>query len=454
MSIDATSTTTCDVLGIGFGPSNLAVAIALREIGSRLTTRFVEAAPQSGWHPDMLLDGSDIQNNPLRDLVTPRNPRSHFSFLNYLKCDNRLFEYLNLGLTYPLRKDYARYIRWAAGFFAEDVTYAQPARRVSYDERSRRWNVETPTGTIQARALLVGTGRSRNIPPQFREALGPRVFHLSDYLSRIASLRHKLESVAVLGASQSAVEIHLDLMSRFPELRIHAVHRGFAMRQKDTSPFSDHVYFPEFVDTYHRSDKATRLDLQQQLRATNYSAADLDVLHALYVRLYEERLDGRTRFSLHNNAVVETVSSGEDGVDLLIADKLSGSREKLRVDAVILATGFTDIGVGEGKEPSPPLLSDVLDVLDVEDDGSLRVRRDYTVQRPGIGPCYLNGLCESSHGLGDAGSFSLLAIRAAHIVESLETGLAVGNRDTKAITEHLTGSGSAMPERLLEPALG
>jgi L-ornithine N5-monooxygenase len=128
--LDATSMISCDVLGIGFGPSNLAVAIALHEGGSKLKAQFVEAAPQSGWHPNMLLDGSDIQNNPLRDLVTPRNPRSYFSFLNYLKCQDRLFDYLNLGLTYPLRKDYAKYIRWAASFFEQHVAYAQPALHV------------------------------------------------------------------------------------------------------------------------------------------------------------------------------------------------------------------------------------------------------------------------------------------------------------------------------------
>ncbi|WP_414148121.1 hypothetical protein ACMGGR_02890 [Erwinia sp. BNK-24-b] len=32
---------------------------------------------------------------------------------------------------------------------------------------------------------------------------------------------------------------------------------------------------------------------------------------------------------------------------------------------------------------------------------------------------YLNGLCESSHGLGDAGSFSLLSIRSAVIADAI-----------------------------------
>jgi L-ornithine N5-monooxygenase len=35
----------------------------------------------------------------------------------------------------------------------------------------------------------------------------------------------------------------------------------------------------------------------------------------------------------------------------------------------------------------------------------------------------LNGLCESSHGMGDAGSFSLLALRSKTIAQSLDSTL-------------------------------
>ncbi len=423
-----------DVLGIGFGPSNLALAIALRESGSNLSFYFTEAAPRGCWHPGMLLDGSDIQHNPLRDLVTPRNPQSYFSFVNYLKSQNKIFEYLNLGLSYPFRKEYARYISWATGFFNEDVGFARPVTSVRYDDRAHQWQVDTPSGPISARSLVVGTGRSRNIPEPFKGAVGPRVFHLCDYLHSVENLRDELQSIAVVGASQSAVEINLDLLNRFPSIRIHAIHRSFAMGQKDTSPFSDHIYFPEFTDFYYNASKSTQEDLRRQLRRTNYGAADLDVLRSLYVRLYEERLDGRERFLIHNNTAIIAAKAGQRGVDLTLTNRINGAEVDLCVDAVVLATGFKDIGVGEGYEPSPPLLADVLGFLNRDDSGCLKVRRDYTVHRDVVAPCYLNGLCESSHGFGDAGSFSLLALRAAHIVESLEARLNLESpRNQKAL---------------------
>lgn len=410
-----------DILGIGFGPSNIALAIALEETGSKLKAHFIDAAPSANWHPGMLLDGSDIQNNPLRDLVTPRNPRSQYTFVNYLKEEGRLFDFLNLGLLYPLRKDYAGYVRWVAKHFDHQVSYATPAREVRYDAKSKLWVVETSEGAMTAKALLVGTGRSHNIPEIFVPHLGARVFHLCHYLNRMEELAPSLNAIAVIGASQSAVEIHNDLLARFPKLEIHAVHRGYSMRQKDTSPFSDHVYFPEFVEYFFKIDAEARADLQRQLRPTNYNSADLDVLHKLYVTLYEERLDGRNRFHLHNNIAIEHVAATPSDVTLTLRERFLGETRDVKVDAVVLATGFKDIGSGEGKELYPRLLESVAGQLERDAQGALLVQRDYSVRSESGLPLYLNGLCESSHGLGDAGSFSLLSLRSVEILDSINS---------------------------------
>jgi L-ornithine N5-oxygenase len=420
----ARKTKTVDVLGIGFGPSNIALAIALEERSSPLDVHFIEAASGPCWQPQMLISGSDIQNNPLRDLVTPRNPCSPYSFTNYLKCEGRLFDYLNLGLAYPFRKDYARYVTWVAQHFAYQVSYDSPAQDIRFDAQSGFWRIQTGGVDYAARSLVLGIGRSRNIPQVFAAVTGPRVFHLNDYLSHIADLAPRLNSIAVVGASQSAVEINNDLMARFPELEIHAVHRGFAMRQKDTSPFSDHVYFPDFVDYFFSVDDAARADLQRQLRQTNYSAADLDVLHRLYTTIYEERLDGVERFHIHNNARIDACRLTENGVEMDVSERFLNRNTKLKVDAVVLATGFLDLGNGEAAEAFPPLLAGVADSLACRADGGLAVARDYRVATSHGLPLYLNGLCESSHGLGDAGSFSLVAVRALDILTSLEAALA------------------------------
>ena len=129
-----------DVVCVGFGPANIALAIALDEIWPQATAKFLEKAQGPGWQPDMLLSGSDIQNNPVRDLVTPRNPRSRYTFINYLHENGRLFRHLNLPGHFPLRKEYARYITWVAENVPADVEYSQEVTtiKVASNAASRR----------------------------------------------------------------------------------------------------------------------------------------------------------------------------------------------------------------------------------------------------------------------------------------------------------------------------
>lgn len=51
-----------DLIGIGFGPSNIALAIALRErAGPPLRALFLERQAEFAWHPHMMLDGTHMQ---------------------------------------------------------------------------------------------------------------------------------------------------------------------------------------------------------------------------------------------------------------------------------------------------------------------------------------------------------------------------------------------------------
>lgn len=412
-----------DLVGVGFGPSNIALAVALEELGAVQKVHFFEGAHSSRWQPNMLLAGSDIQNNPLRDLITPTNPRSHYTFTNYLKEHDRLFDYLNLGIHYPLRAEYSQYIEWVAGHFDRIVSYDTAVKAIRLRETNStaaQWLIETSDGPCTASTVVVGTGRAANIPEQFTEHLGERIFHLTEYSARLEVLASQgLRSVAVLGASQSAVEILLDLMGRFPELHIHSIHRGFSMRQKDTSPFSDHVYFPDFIDYYYHLPEESKASLRNQLRQTNYSSADIDVIHQLYLRVHEEKIRGRRRFFRHNNTFVRTVSAKETSVHLEVEECHLGNKHGIDVDAVVLATGFKDIGSTTNCDPYPRLLAEIVNHLGTDNKGAVVVRRDYSIACPDDLSLYLNGLCENSHGMGDAGSFSLLSIRAAAIARSV-----------------------------------
>lgn len=424
-----------DVAGIGFGPANIALAVCLEEMNSPLDVCFFDTQNNPSWQHQMLLDGSDIQNNPLRDFVTPRNPRSHYSFVNYLKLKGRLFEYLNLPSHYPLRREFASYIQWVSEHFTDLVRVGVRVEGLEWTEQSGEqvWRLRGSDGSEAfARSVVLGTGRSANIPAVFRPVLGDRVFHLSHYLERLAALPPGIHRIGVVGASQSAVEILLDLMGRFPKHEIHSIQRSFGFRQKDLSPFSDRVYFPEFVDYFYGLPSEGKRNINRQLRGTNYSSADADVIQALYMKLYEEKLNGKERFFFDNNTEVTSVNTTNESVHLGLKEVNTGNLSSVDLDAVVLATGFLDLSGGPVGEKYPPLLAPFANEMQMDhSSGVLHVTRDYKVnfnsqRAPAL---FLNGLCEGSHGLGDAGSFSLLSIRSEVIANALVAVLV--QRDVK-----------------------
>src|SRR3954453_18428384 len=100
-----------DLLCVGFGPASLAIGIALNDamdpgLGASQTNfkpkvTFLEKQNQFAWHSGMLVPGSRMQISFVKDLATMRDPRSSFTFLNYLHHKNRLIHFTNLGTFLP-----------------------------------------------------------------------------------------------------------------------------------------------------------------------------------------------------------------------------------------------------------------------------------------------------------------------------------------------------------------
>lgn len=419
-----------DVIGVGFGPANLALAIALKESISSLDVLFLETQDQSHWHPHAMFHGSDIQNHPLRDLVTPRNPRSQYTFINFLKEHGRLFEFLNLGITFPLRTEYAQYLLWVADHFAgavrynERVTSIQPVFASGGNHQG--YHVVTNRGQYFGRGVVLAPGRSPFMPEVLAAMNDARVVHFTrilQVLERLDEAGAPPARVAVVGGSQSAVEVTLELRTRYPRAQIYNVLRTFGFRQKDLSPFTGEVYFPEYCDLYFDTDGPRKQELDEDLRFTNYSSADHDVLDALYLQLYEDKILERNKGAIYNLCDIESADAVPSGIALRLKDRFRSRTSCLEVDLVVAATGFRDLGRRGNQERLPELLRGMESHLQLDHHGCIVVERNYDVRtRDTLSrscPLVLNGLCETSHGMGDAGSFSLLALRSERILSVL-----------------------------------
>ena len=160
-----------DVIGVGFGPSNLALAIAMAESGDEVTGLFLERQPHFGWHRGMLIEDATMQVSFLKDLVTMRNPTSEFSFLSYLHSADRLADFINQKSLFPLRVEFHDYLEWAAGKLDHSVRYGHEVLAVEpvtedgvvtcFDVTARHG---ADTTTLRARNLVFGTGLEPHLP--------------------------------------------------------------------------------------------------------------------------------------------------------------------------------------------------------------------------------------------------------------------------------------------------
>lgn len=235
-----------DLICVGFGPASLSIAVALHDQGVQARVLFIERQQQFAWHEGMLLPGTHMQISYLKDMATFRDPRSNFTFLNYLHANNRLVAFTNQSTFYPLREEFNDYLCWCAAHFddyvhySEEVTAISPASEAtpvkSWKVQSRKVGSQTPI-EYTARHVVVAVGGKANIPAEFLNK--KRVIHSSRYMCEINNLLPNKDApynVAVLGGGQSAVEIFQDLGGRFPQAKTSLILRQPALKPSDDSP--------------------------------------------------------------------------------------------------------------------------------------------------------------------------------------------------------------------------
>ncbi|VEG55909.1 L-ornithine 5-/L-lysine 6-monooxygenase [Mycolicibacterium aurum] len=404
-----------DLVGVGFGPSNLALAIAIREhndgAARGLTAEFVELKSEFGWHTGMLLPGTTMQISFLKDLVTQRNPRSEFTFLNYLTERERLTEFINYKTFFPTRLEFHDYLAWAADKVDASVRYG--SRVTSIRDVDGVFEVEftgTHSGVLRAHNVVIAGGLAPQLPPGVTRS--SRQIHNHTFLhdlERLPTRRHN--RFAVVGAGQSAAEVCAYLHD-LPDVEVHGVFAKYGYSPADDSPFANRVFDPDAVDDFYSAAPGVRRQLINYHRSTNYSAVDLPLIEDLYAREYAERVADRRRLFMRGASSISATEEHDDGVRVDILHHPTGEVDRIECDAVIYATGFAPASLrGILGELYPDL---------VQDDGRPVVSRDYrlSTKTPTAGSLYIQGNTEHSHGLTSS-LLSNIAVRSGEILESI-----------------------------------
>ncbi|KAK2762741.1 hypothetical protein FQN54_000915 [Arachnomyces sp. PD_36] len=440
-----------DLVCVGFGPASLAIAVALHDnLGSDVARAnpqwqpkvcFLERQQRFAWHSGMLLPGSKMQISFVKDLATLRNPRSEFTFLNYLHHHGRLADFTNLGTFLPYRSEFEDYMRWCANRFADVVGYGQevvdiiPEKSTSGSQTVDSFSVlsrDIKTGGItvrKARNVVIAVGGKPKIPAAFPQ--DPRIMHSSTYCTSIPTIlkdKSKDYHIAVVGSGQSAAEIFHDLHKRYPNSKTTLIMRDTALRPSDDSPFVNEVFNPERVDPFYAKSAEKRSRELAADRPTNYGVVRLELIEQIYDNQYLQRIENpkesEWQHRILSSSQVANVEQDSPKGRLRLHTEPSNSNGSVKgdsnnstldVDAVMVATGYI-------RNAHETMLQGA-EYLRPEKHDSWNVNRDYRVDldqtkvssNAGI---WLQGCNERTHGLSDS-LLSILATRGGEMVDSM-----------------------------------
>lgn len=417
-----------DFIGIGFGPANLSVAVAMEEYGllpNGLDVAFIESKPEFVWHGDMLLPDAEMQISFFKDLAMLRNPTSKFTFLNYLAQKGRLESFANLKRFFPRRVEYNDYLKWAAEQFNNYVSYGERAVKIEpFRDASdgtvkylavHKENIATGEKSVMyAKNVSLATGISKKLPENVDVTLNDTIMHSNDFLRNLGKSfddKNADYKFVVVGSGQSAAEITMHLADEYPNSKVDLCFRGYALKPADETEFVNEIFGSEAAQEFLNYSDKLRKKVLDAHRDTNYSVTDPELITALYERLYFQQIIGSNQITINN--FHELMGVDEESKLAKFDNIKDETHSELPFDGLFLATGYEPRMV--------ELLQGFEDYLVYDAPNRLALDENYVVKTKTNGflpKLFVQGASEHSHGLSET-LLSLLAYRSAKITGQL-----------------------------------
>ncbi|MCK2044538.1 lysine N(6)-hydroxylase/L-ornithine N(5)-oxygenase family protein [Chromohalobacter sp. TMW 2.2299] len=334
-----------DFIAIGLGPFNLGLA-CLTDPLEDVNGLFLERKAGFDWHPGMLLEDATLQTPFLADLVTLADPTSRFSFLNYLKRQDKLYAFYIRENFFPLRREYNHYCQWAIDQLTS-IRFHHEVQRIDFDADDDCYVVhcvDTARDTAtshRARKLVLGTGTQPDLPACCRPHAG-RITHSADYLAHKAWLQQQ-PAITLVGSGQSAAEIYKDLLQDIDRYgyTLSWITRSPRFFPLEYGKLTLEMTSPEYIDYFHALPQATRDELMSQ-QANLYKGIDLALVNEIYDLLYAKRLGGPVDTHLLTNAELQDchydAARATFELDLYQTEQRQPYRHT--TPALVMATGY------------------------------------------------------------------------------------------------------------------
>lgn len=397
-----------DLLGVGIGPFNLSLAALLKKTSA--SHLFLDKSSQFAWHPEMMFADSIMQTSYLKDLVTPVDPTSPYSFLNYLVSEGLFYPFMNTNRSVVSRREFEAYCRWVSERMPERLRFGVDVGQVDFD--GEHFVARTSEGEFRSKNLSVATGLTPRIPDCARPLIGPRIFHSKSPHLKNTDLAGK--RVFIVGGGQTGIEVFRNaLQNRWGKAAsIQLITRRKNLEPLDESAFTNEYFTPNYVGTFWNlpGAKKTRIVAEQKLASDGNTPSYLADLYRELYQLKHVEKDPR-EISLFACRKLQSVKE-ENGFTLKVENTFRDTVEEYKADIVVLCTGFQSL--------LPNVLEPLAGRLAIDSEGRLQCGRSYAVEwdGPRENRIYALNFSRHRHGIVDPQT-SLMAWRSATVVNDL-----------------------------------
>ncbi|TYR79185.1 NADPH-dependent L-lysine N(6)-monooxygenase [Priestia megaterium] len=385
-----------DVLGIGIGPFNLSLAALLDPVES-VKAVFFDKEESFEWHPGMLIEGTDLQVPFLADLVTFADPTSHYSFLNYIHKQKRLYPFFFFNRFNIPRKEYNEYAKWVINQLSScqfakevvDVLDGDNCYQVVVKDMATQ-----KTENIYAKHVVMGTGSVPLVPSALEEVVGEDVLHSSEYLHKREHIQQG-ERVTVVGSGQSAAEIFYDLLKNQTEYGYHLTWftRSANFQQLEQSKLGQELFSTDYVNYFHSLPFEERMSTLEKLNPLR-NGIESSTLKQIYDLLYHRSIHETVPVTIQASTEVQSIETRGNQYILQCHQKQKRNTFTYESDKVILATGY--------KPHIPSWIERFKHDIVWEDEKRFKVTQDYRIQfkQPRQHHLFTLTNIEHSHGSG------------------------------------------------------
>ena len=363
-----------DYIGVGLGPFNIGLATLSEK--TNLKSLFFDQKGFFDWHPGMLLSDAHLQVPFMADFVSLADPTSPYSFLNYLKENNRIYKFYIRENFYILRKEYNKYCIWVL----EQLNNCKFNHRVEQiykiDDYYKVLVKNTITKDIEsyyARYIVLGVGTTPWIPDFAKKLSKEQCIHTGSYLFHKSEIV-KQKKISIIGGGQSAAEIFMDLLTIQEEyaFKLEWYTRSERFSPLEYSKLTLEMTSPEYVDYFYQLPKSKKDNLNQEHKLL-HKGINFDLINAIYDILYEKSVDNdlnnvTIKACTELKGVLETASRN---IELTLRQTQTKESYTDETNYIIMATGY--------KATIPSFLKPIKEFILWDTPSKYKTNRNYSI---------------------------------------------------------------------------